>query len=95
MSYQNLNSLKTHSDRITKLYRQVAKVFYYSDIKFSASRKDYSKIEKKNNIGINLFDYENAWFIQNQIKKIEDYMDILLIMGNINSHYDIMFKSKI
>ena len=31
----------------------------YVDINFPVSKKDYSKIEKKNNICINVFCYEN------------------------------------
>ena len=31
----------------------------YVDIKFSVSKKDYSKIEQKNSICINVFCYEN------------------------------------
>ena len=30
----------------------------YADIKFSVSKKDYSRIKKKNNICINVFCYE-------------------------------------
>ena len=30
----------------------------YKDIKFPASKKDYKKIEQKNNICINVFRYE-------------------------------------
>ena len=31
----------------------------YEDIKFSASKKDFGKIENKNNVCINTFCYEN------------------------------------
>ena len=31
----------------------------YEGIKYSVSKKDYCKIEKKNNISINVFSYEN------------------------------------
>ena len=31
----------------------------YAYIKFPVSKKDYSKIEKRNNICINIFSYEN------------------------------------
>ena len=34
--------------------------FDYRDIKFPVSKKDYSKIEKKNNICINVLGYENG-----------------------------------
>ena len=32
----------------------------HKDIKFSVSKKDYKKIEQKNNICINVFCYENG-----------------------------------
>ena len=31
----------------------------YEGIKYSVSKKDYCKVEKKNNICINVFSYEN------------------------------------
>ena len=31
----------------------------YKDIKFPVSKKNYKKIERKNNICINVFSYEN------------------------------------
>ena len=34
--------------------------FDYSDIKLPVSKRDYSNIEKKNNICINVFGYKNV-----------------------------------
>ena len=31
----------------------------YVDIKFPVSKKDYSRIEKENNVSVNVFCYEN------------------------------------
>ena len=51
--------------------------------------KDFSKIEKKNNICINVFCYENKLvfpiYISNQ--KFENSMDLLLIIDGDKSHY--------
>ena len=51
--------------------------------------KDFSKIEVKNNICINVFGYENELvypiFIYNQ--KFEDSMDLLLLFEDDKSHY--------
>ena len=51
--------------------------------------KDFSKIEKKNNICINVFCYENKLvfpiYISNQ--KFENSMDLLLITDSDKSHY--------
>ena len=53
----------------------------YGDIKFLVSRKDYSQIEKKNNIYINVFGYENGsvYLVHVSDEKFEDLIDILLI----------------
>ena len=40
--------------------------------------KDFSKIEKKNNICVNVFRYE---------KKLEDSMDLLLLIDDNKWHY--------
>ena len=32
---------------------------HYADIEFPVSKKDYDKIEQKNNISVNVFCYEN------------------------------------
>ena len=51
--------------------------------------KDFSKIEKKNNICINVFRYENGLvfpiFVSDQ--KIEDPIVLLLLIDNDKSHY--------
>ena len=51
--------------------------------------KDFSKIEVKNNICINVFDYENEMvfpiYVSN--KKLEDSMDLLLLIDDDKSHY--------
>ena len=47
------NPLKIHPERITKADRKMVHDLDYPDIDFLVSRKDYSRIEKKNNICIN------------------------------------------
>ena len=61
----------------------------YDVIEFPIAKKDYCQMEQKNNICINIFRYEMIWFIlfMYQIKKIENYMDLLLITDENNSHY--------
>lgn len=51
--------LKTYSKRIRKGYRNVINDIDYEDIDFPVSKKDYCKIEQKNNIYINVFCYGN------------------------------------
>ena len=51
--------------------------------------KDFNKIEMKNNICINVFDYENnlVFPIYVSDKKFEDSMDLLLLIDDDKSHY--------
>ena len=58
------------------------------DIKFPVSKKDYKKIEQKNNICINVFSYENDLTYPVHISKqnFEDHMDLLLIKDENKSH---------
>ena len=54
-----MNPLDKNSQRITKVDKTVACNLHYKDINVPVSKKDYSKIEKKNNVCINVFCYEN------------------------------------
>ena len=56
---RNLNPLKIHPERITKADKRTVNDLDQIDIKFSVSKKDYRQIEKKNDIYINVFYYEN------------------------------------
>ena len=51
--------------------------------------KDFSKIEVKNNISINVFGYENDLdfpiYVSDQ--KFEDSVDLLLLIDDDKSHY--------
>ena len=51
--------------------------------------KDFSKIEKKNNICINVFCYENKLVFPIYIsdQKFENLMDLLLVPDGDKSHY--------
>ena len=61
----------------------------YEGISFPISKRDYCKIERKNNIYINLFSYENDLnypvYVSDQ--KFRNYMDLLLITDKNKSHY--------
>ena len=49
----------------------------YKDIMFAVSKNDISKIEKKNNISINVFCYENklVYLVHISKEKFENSMD--------------------
>ena len=77
-----LNPLKIHPERITKEGKRMVNDLDYADSKFSVSKKDYSKIEQKNNICINVFSYENDLVYPAHIsnKKFKNCMDLLLLI---------------
>ena len=52
---KHLNPLKIHSERNAKANKNMVNDLDYKTVKFSVSRKDFSIIEKKNNISINTF----------------------------------------
>ena len=60
----------------------------YKEIELLASKKDFGKIEKKNNICINVFCYETKLvypvYVSNE--KFEDCMDLLMITDENKSH---------
>ena len=57
---RHLNLLKTHPERIAKADKNMINYFDHEGIKFLVSKKDFSKFEKKNNICVNVFCYENS-----------------------------------
>ena len=58
-------------------------------IKLPVFKKDYCKIEKKNNICINVFSYENnlTYPVYVSDQKIKNCMELLLISNENKSHY--------
>ena len=56
---RHLNPLNIHPKRIIKVDKKMNNDLNYEGIKFTVSKKDYCKTEKKNNIYINVFYYEN------------------------------------
>ena len=56
---RQINPAKIHPDRITREDKKIVNNLNYDGIEFSVQEKDFSKIEKKNNICINMFCCEN------------------------------------
>ena len=79
--FRNLNPLKTHPERRRKIDKNMINDINYEGTKFPVSKKDFSKIEKKNNICINVFRYENGFtypiYLSNE--KSKNCMDLLPI----------------
>ena len=61
----------------------------YEGIEFPISQKHYNKVEKQNNIRINVFGYENGQQFLIHISKetFEDQMNLLLITKDEKKHY--------
>ena len=54
-----LDLQKNIQKELKKLKKKIAEKVDYDGIEFSVQEKDFNKIEVKNNICINVFDFEN------------------------------------
>ena len=86
---KNLVKHITNQEEITEGDKEFISYFDYDEIEFPVEEKDFSKIEIKNNICINVFGYED-WlvfpiYLPNQ--KFEDSMDLSLLIDDDKSHY--------
>ena len=84
-----MNPLKEHPERIRKDDKKLVKDLDYYGIDFPVQEKDFSKIEKRNSICINVFCYENGLVFPKYIsdRKFENSMDFLLSTNGDKSHY--------
>ena len=75
--------------RIKKTDKQYIEKLDYSSIEFPVTVKQINKIEKQNNIRINLFGYEEKqpFPIHISKEKYQDHMELLLITEGENKHY--------
>ena len=64
-------------------------LIFQKNIEFPVQEKDFSKIEMKNNICINVFGYENELVFPIYVsdQKFEDSMDLLLLINDDKSPY--------
>ena len=87
---RHLNPLKIHPERITKVDTKMINDLDYEVIKFPVSKKDYCRIERQNNISINVFCYENnlPYPVYSSDQKLKNCMDMLLITDENKSHYE-------
>ena len=86
---RHLNPQNKDSQRIKKVDKQYVNNLDYTEIEFPVTTKQYNKIEKQNEININVFGYENKqpYPIYVSKEKYEDHMELLLITENENKHY--------
>ena len=78
-----------HPERIKKSDRQLRDKLNFSGIVFPVTINQINKIEKQNEININVFGYENKqpYPIYVSKEKYEDHIELLLITENENKHY--------
>ena len=86
---RHLNPQDIHPERIKKSDKEYINKLDYSGIEFPVTIKQYNKIEKQNEVNINVFGYENKQpypiFVSKE--KYEDCINILLITEEKNKHY--------
>ena len=86
---RHLNPQDKDPQRIKKTDKQYIEKLDYSSIEFPVTVKQINKIEKQNNICINLFGYEEKQKFPIYIskEKYQDHMELLLITEGKNKHY--------
>ena len=86
---RHLNPQEKDPQRIKKTDKQYIEKLDYSSIEFPVTVKQINKIEKQNNICINLFGYEEKQKFPIYIskEKYQDHMELLLITEGENKHY--------
>ena len=86
---RHLNPQDKDPQRIKNTDKQYIEKLDYSSIEFPVTVKQINKIEKQNNICINLFGYEEKQKFPIYIskEKYQDHMELLLITEGENKHY--------
>ena len=81
---RHLNCRGVKLSRITKKDKEIAEILNYSSIKFTISKKDYSKIEVMNKISINVFSYEDKiiYPVYLSDQSSDDTLDLLLVCNH-------------
>ena len=79
---RHINCVKIHPERTTGEEKKLANDLDYDRVEFPLRVKDFIKIEKKNNICINVFCYENrlTFPIYVSDQKLENSMSISLVL---------------
>ena len=86
---RHLNPQKKNPQRIKKVDREYIKNLNYSGIEFPVTIKQYNKIEKQNNININVFSYSNGVIFPIYVsrERNEDMLNLLLLTKTAGRHY--------
>ena len=85
---RHINPVKIHLERIIREDNKLNDL-NYDGVGFLVREKDLSKIEKRNNICINMFCYQNkmTFPIYNSNHKFQNSMDLLLVTNQNKSNY--------
>jgi len=83
VSHQTFEPTRQGSSKNQKTDKQYIEKLDYSGIEFPVNVKQHKKIEKQNNININVFGYEEKQLYPIYVskEKFEDQMNVLLITG--------------
>ena len=89
------NPLKIHPERITQSDKELVKKLDYSGITFPVTVNQINRIERQNEININLFVYDSerksVYPIRTSREHYHDHMELLYIEGeddgNLKQHY--------
>ena len=86
---RHINPVKIHPERIRQTNKEFVNDLNYDRIEFPVREKDFSKIETKTNVCINVFDHENRLVFPIYIsdQKFENSMDLLFVINENKSHY--------
>ena len=78
-----------HPERITQNDKKLVNDLNYDVVGFPVREKDFSKVEKKNRICINVYSYEKKLTFPIHIsdQEFESSMDLLLLIDENKSHY--------
>ena len=89
---RHLNPQDNHPERINMTDKQYIEKLDYTDIEFPVTVKHYKRIEKQNNINVNVFGYElkQSYPIYVSKEKYQDHMELLLITKGEKKHYVLM-----
>ena len=84
-----INPQEKDPQRIKKIDKEYISKLDYSNIKFPVELNQYNKIEKQNEININVFGYENKqpYPVYISKEKYEKHLELLLITKDDNKHY--------
>ena len=85
---RHLNHRNKNAQRITKKDKKFVDTLDYKDINFPVYKKGYKKIEKKNDICLNVFCYEDGmtYPVLMSEQKFGECMDLLSINDENKSH---------